>query len=137
MKPITGSCLCGQIAFAVSGAPLRFLYCHCRSCQKGSGSIHNANLAYPLDSVTWTRGEDRIERFVDTSENPGYPRWFCRTCGAPVPKLSRSRQFWVVPSGSLDADPGFRPQANIYWAEHAPWYISPDAIAKHEGPPTV
>ena len=124
MKPITGSCLCGQVAFEVTGTPLKFLYCHCRSCQKSSGS------------VTWTQGEDLIEMFVDTKENPGFPRCFCRSCGSPVPKLSRNRQFWVVPSGLLDSDPGMRPQANIYWAEHAPWFVPADQITKNEGPLT-
>jgi len=133
MKLITGSCLCGKVAFEVTGVPFKFLYCHCRSCQKSTGSVHAANMAFPEDSVRWTRGEDLIERFVDTSENPGFPRWFCRSCGSPVPKLSRNRQFWVVPSGLLDSDPGMRPQANIYWAEHAPWYVSADQIAKNEG----
>jgi len=50
-----------------------------------------------------------------------------------MPKVSRTQQFWVVPSGSLDADPGMRPQANIFWAEHAPWLVSADQIAKNEG----
>ena len=118
----------------MTGSPLKFLYCHCRSCQKSSGSVHAANLAFPEGSVRWTRGEELIERFVDTVENPGFPRCFCRSCGAPVPKLSRNGQFWVVPSGSLDADPGMRPQASIYWAEHAPWYVSADQIATYEGP---
>jgi len=135
MKPITGSCLCGQVAFEVTAAPLKFLYCHCRSCQKSSGSVHAANLAFPAGSVRWTQGEDRIELFVDTKENPGFPRRFCRACGSPVPKLSRNGQFWVVPSGLLDSDPSLRPQANIYWAEHAPWYVSADHLVKHEGPP--
>jgi hypothetical protein len=134
MKPITGSCLCGKVAFEVTAAPLKFLYCHCRSCQKSTGSLHAANLAFPGGSVTWTQGEDHIEFFVDTKENPGFPRAFCRGCGSPVPKLSRNRQFWVVPSGLLDSDPGMRPQANIYWAEHAPWYVSADQLAQHEGP---
>jgi hypothetical protein len=133
MKPIPGSCLCGAVAFEVSGAPIRFIYCHCRSCQKSSGSVHAANLAFPKDSLKWTRGENFIELFVDTKENPGFPRCFCRSCGSPVPKLSRNRQLWVVPSGTLDADPGMRPQANIYWVEHAPWYVSADQIAKNEG----
>ena len=133
METITGSCLCGKVAFEVCGAPLKFLYCHCRSCQKGSGSLHNANIAFPQDSVRWTSGEELIERYVDSSENPGYPRWFCRTCGSPVPKLSRNQKFWVVPSGLLDSDPRIRPQANIYWAEHASWYVSADQLAKHEG----
>ena len=134
MKQITGSCLCGKVAFEIAGTPIRFSYCHCRSCQKSSGSIHAANLAFPLGSVRWTQGEDLIELFVDTKENPGFPRGFCRSCGAPVPKLSRNRQFWVIPSGLLDSDPGMRPQANIFWAEHAPWCVSVDQIAKNDGP---
>ena len=136
MNPIKGSCLCGEVSFEVAGTPTRFLYCHCRSCQKSSGSVHAANLAFPLDSIRWTTGKDLVETFVDSKENPGYPRCFCRKCGSPVPKLSRSRQFWVVPSGSLDSDPGTRPQTNIYWAEHAPWYVSPDLIPRNDGAPT-
>lgn len=131
MNAITGSCLCGQIGFAVTGAPLRFLYCHCRSCQKASGTLHNANLAFPKEALAWTRGEALIGRFVETVENPGYPRWFCRTCGSPVPKPSRNGEWWVVPSGALDADPGMRPQANIFWSEHAPWYVSGDQLPKY------
>src|ERR1051325_1170393 len=134
MNSITGSCLCGKITFEVNQPPLRFIFCHCRSCQKGSGTLHNANLAFPKGSVAWTRGEELIERYVDSTENPGYPRWFCRCCGSPVPKLSRNLKFWVVPSGSLDSDPGIRPQANIYWQEHAPWYTSAHELPKHDGP---
>jgi hypothetical protein len=133
MELITGSCLCGKVAFEISGTPVKFLYCHCSSCQKSTGSVHAANLAFPEDAVRWRLGEELIERFVDTSENPGFQRWFCRCCGSPVPKLSRNRQFWVVQSGLLNSDPGMRPQANIYWAEHAPWYVSADQIAKNEG----
>jgi hypothetical protein len=133
MNPITGTCLCGEVAFEVTERPIRFIYCHCRSCQKSTGSVHAANLAFPPGSLRWTHGEDLIELFVETRENPGFPRRFCKRCGAPVPKLSRNRQFWVVPSGSLDSDPGMMPQANIYWAEHAPWYVSADNLPKNEG----
>jgi hypothetical protein len=133
MNTLKGSCLCGKVAFEVRGKPLLFLYCHCRSCQKSSGSVHVANLAFPLDSVSWTRGEDLIERFVDKSENPGFTRRFCKNCGSVVPKMSRSNEFWVVPSGLLDSDPGMRPQANIYWSEHAPWCVAVNQIPKCEG----
>ena len=132
MNIVTGSCLCGGVAFELSGAPLLFLYCHCQSCRRASGSMHNANLAFPESSLAWTRGENFIERFVDTAENVGYQRWFCRTCGSPVPKPSRNRKFWVVPSGTLDVDPGLRPQANIYWAERAPWYVPGGDLPHHD-----
>ena len=133
MKTLMGSCLCGSVAFKVSGEPFIFLYCHCRSCQKSSGSVHVANLGFPLDSVSWTRGEDLIGRFVDANDNPGFTRCFCRNCGAPLPKLSRNQKFWVVPSGLLDSDPEMRPQGNIFWAEHAPWYVPVEQIPTFEG----
>ena len=136
MDPLEGSCLCGRVAFEVTGTPLKFLYCHCHSCQKSSGSVHAANIAFPEGAVKWTRGEDHIELFVDTKENPGFPRRFCRSCGSPVPKLSRNGKFWVVPSGLLDSEPGMTPQANIYWSEHARWYVPPDQIPKYGGPLT-
>lgn len=130
---ITGSCLCGKVTFEVTGAPLKFLYCHCRSCRKSSGSVHAANLAFPGGTLRWIQGEELVQLFVDTGENPGFPRAFCRHCGSPVPKRSRNGQFWVVPSGCLDVDPGLRPQANIYWAEHAAWLVSPHDLTRHEG----
>lgn len=133
MKPISGSCLCGKVAFEITGYPIRFLYCHCRSCQKSTGSLHAANLAFPEDSMKWLRGEDLIGRFVDTVENPGFPRWFCKCCGSPVPKVSRTGKFWVVPSGILDSEPDMRPQANIYWTERAPWLVPVDRLPKNEG----
>lgn len=132
-KPVTGSCLCGSVAYEVTGKAIRFLYCHCHSCQKSTGSVHNASLAYPLGAVSWTKGEDQIQKFIDSGENPGYTRCFCRNCGSPVSKLSRNQQFWVVPSGSLDSDPGERPQGNIFWAERAPWYVFADRIPANEG----
>jgi hypothetical protein len=51
-----------------------------------------------------------------------------------LPKLSRNQKFWVVPSGLLDFDPEMRPQANIFWAEHAPWYVPVEQIPQFEGP---
>lgn len=130
---ITGSCLCGKVAFEVTGAPVKFLYCHCRSCQKSTGSVHAANLAFAGGTVRWTHGEELVQLFVDTVDNPGFPRAFCRNCGSPVPKLSRNRQLWVVPSGSLNVDPVIRPQGNIYWAERAAWLLPVQALETHEG----
>lgn len=135
MTTIPGSCLCGRVAFEVSGRPLKFLYCHCRSCQKSTGSAHVSNLGYPLGALRWLRGEELIGEFTDTTDNVGFIRRFCRECGSVVPKQSRDKQLWVVPGGLLDGDPGVRPEANIFWAEHAPWYVSVDQIPTHDGRP--
>jgi hypothetical protein len=36
----SGGCLCGQIAYEVKAGPLRVIFCHCKFCQKTSGSAY-------------------------------------------------------------------------------------------------
>jgi hypothetical protein len=37
---------------------------------------------------------------------------------------------YVVQAGLLDGDPGIRPDAVIWWDEHAPWFKNLDALDK-------
>ncbi|MFN3455173.1 MAG: GFA family protein, partial [Pseudobdellovibrio sp.] len=39
-----GSCLCGQVEFKIQGVLESFFLCHCKYCQKDTGSAHSANL---------------------------------------------------------------------------------------------
>ncbi len=119
--------------FQVAKAPLSYLYCHCRSCRKTTGSVHAANIAFAKDALEWVQGEDLVQRYVDQTENPGYSRWFCKNCGSFVPCLTRKQDFWVVPSGLLDEDPGIRPSAQIFWEEHVPWGAAVESLPKHDG----
>ena len=41
----------------------------------------------------------------------------------------------VIPAGSLDDDPGSRPQAVIYWASRAPWFTDCSEMPKHDERP--
>ena len=43
-KSIPGSCLCGAVRFEIRGSLERFFLCHCRRCQKDTGTAHAANL---------------------------------------------------------------------------------------------
>jgi hypothetical protein len=62
---------------------------------------------------------------------------FCRRCGAKMPRLSPERGIAVVPMGSLDDDPGMRPQRHIYVGSKAPWHdITDDLPQDVEAPPS-
>ena len=130
MSTISASCLCGSVCFEVTLPPIRFQYCHCESCRKATSSSHAANLFFALDRFRWVTGESLVERFVDRAGNPGYMRWFCRKCGSAVPRLNRTKQYYVVPAGLLDADPIVKPERSVYWDDRAPWLINIDAIPK-------
>src|SRR5215218_7897914 len=134
-NPITGSCLCGNIAFAVKGPFSAFRYCHCSRCQKASGSAHAANLLVPSDQFEWRKGEDRIRRY-DMPQAERFSVWFCETCGTRVPHKIRTREDMLIPAGVLDQDPGMRPQNNIFWTSKAPWYTEPQEIPSFSAYPT-
>ena len=93
--PLEGSCLCGAVRFEAD-LPLRwFQYCHCTSCRKTTSSAHAAHLFFPPAQFRWVSGEETIQRFIDKEDNPGYKRFFCRTCGSSVPRLNRTEE-WMV-----------------------------------------
>src|SRR5690349_19372611 len=76
----TGGCLCGAVRFEVDGDPLFSSNCHCRECQRASGSGYMPLMGYPTSAVRVTGDVRYFERMADsgTSETEG----FCPVCGA-------------------------------------------------------
>lgn len=115
-----GGCLCGAVRFAAQGERLRFTHCHCGRCRKASGAGHTTHLILKPGHLAWHRGEDRLRRY----RLPGARRFataFCAECGSPLPRSVADPPMLVIPAGSLDTDPGLRPQAHIFWTSRAAW----------------
>ena len=119
-ESITGSCLCGSVQFEVAGPFLEFNYCYCGRCRKAGGGAHSAHLFIEPAQLTWISGESETAIFLHPMAD-GYPRRFCTRCGSAVPRLARDCKRMVVPAGTLDADPGCRPDKNLFWSLRAPW----------------
>lgn len=118
---VRGSCLCGGVTYVVESTPLRSYNCHCTRCRRARSAAHASNLFVPVDGLRFTRGEDQLRRYkVPDAER--FAQVFCTTCGSPMPSLNRVTGFAVVPMGSLDDDPGMRPQAHIFVGSKAPWF---------------
>lgn len=56
----TGSCRCGQVEFEVTAPPLMTMACHCRGCQRMTGSAYSLSAAIPAQGFRVTRGEPVI-----------------------------------------------------------------------------
>jgi hypothetical protein len=130
-----GSCLCGGVAYVIGGPPMRCWNCHCSRCRKARAAAHASNLFVKADDLRFTRGAELLVSY----KLPG-ARFFtqvcCHSCGSPVPHVDRERGLAVVPMGSLDDDPGMRPQRHIFAASKAPWYDIPDELPQDaEYPP--
>jgi hypothetical protein len=74
----TGSCFCGAVELAVTGAPVAMGYCHCDSCRQWSAGPVNAFTLCQPECVRITRGADKIGSYAKT---PRSERKWCKACG--------------------------------------------------------
>ncbi len=125
-----GGCLCGAVRFNVTGTPTGFDLCHCSRCREASGSAFLAELEFKGAEFEWVSGRSLIKTYEAPVRNtpPGYQRTFCTECGAPVPTVDRG--MIRVPAGTLDRDPGIRPQRHIFVDFKAPWFEIIDSIGQ-------
>jgi hypothetical protein len=132
-----GSCLCGAVAYVVEGEPRRCVNCHCSRCRKARSAAHASNLFTAADGVRFTHGEEERTIFK-LPEARFFSQAFCRACGSKVPRIDRDRGIAIVPMGSLDDDPGIRPQLHIFVGSKAPWYEIADDLPRYaESPPSA
>ena len=116
-----GSCLCGEVGYEITGAPVRMMNCHCSRCRLGRAAAHATNVFYKLDQFRWVRGASLVAEFK-VPDAQFHTVAFCSRCGGKLPRPSPQRGVVVVPAGSLDTDPGMRAQAHIFVADKAMWF---------------
>jgi hypothetical protein len=128
---VRGSCLCGGVAFEVTGKTGPIGQCHCSKCRKVSGTDGNAVCYARADALQWLRGESLIKTYLVPNGN-GWRSTFCGTCGSPVPHTDNSGKIYFVPAGLLDDDPGHRGYtAHIFVGSKAPWSVINDEAPKY------
>jgi hypothetical protein len=116
-----GGCLCGAIRYRAVGNPVAVSICHCKNCQKNSGSAFSVNAIFPKDTLTMTGTPVTFTDKGDTGA--GVVRVFCGTCGTPLESRSimSSVAHAVIKTGTLD-DPGsFVPDSEVYCKSALPW----------------
>jgi len=127
---LSGSCLCGSVAYELRGDARRFFHCHCERCRKASGAAHASNVILKLQEITWTAGENLTRRYK-VPEAERFETVFCNECGSPMPRVSPDGKFAVVPAGSLDHEPDVKPQARIFADSRAGWSCDGSELPTH------
>lgn len=118
-----GSCLCGGVAWELTGPLVWNGHCHCSRCRKAHGAAFATFAGGDARGFRWLRGEDLVTGYQSST---GGPRSFCSACGAVVPQLSFDGAMAFVPLGNSDDEPGLQPQGHIYVASKAPWFDLPE-----------
>jgi hypothetical protein len=125
---VSGGCFCGKIRFEMDPAVITYRYCFCSRCRKTRGTAHAANIFVVPDALRFISGEQEISRF--DLEGARFGNCFCPSCGSPVPRLTQGGKSWLVPAGSLDQDPGARPESAIFWDSRGDWMPNVNEMEK-------
>jgi hypothetical protein len=128
---ITGGCACGRVRYRALAAPLLMLKCHCRDCQRASGTGYAAIMAMQRDAVE-IAGELRFHR-TRGDDGSHVERGFCPSCGSPVAnRLERLPGMIGLIAGSLDDPTLFRPAFDSFIASAPHWDPLAPETAKHK-----
>jgi hypothetical protein len=122
--PLTGGCLCGGVRFEISEPLVSSGYCHCKRCQRRTGTAASASARVAPGSLRLVSGEELL-RSWDPPD--GFSKVFCSACGSALWSQSPDDPaIKAVRLGAFDGDPGIRPSDHAFVAYAAVWEPLPD-----------
>jgi len=127
---LTGGCACGALRYRLASRPMFVHCCHCRDCQRQTGSAFVLNALIETARVEKLAGETRSVAVPTDSGRP-HEIHRCPICETAVwshyggrPALS------FVRVGTLDEPSALPPDVHIYVRSKLPWIaLPPDAPA--------
>jgi hypothetical protein len=127
---LTGRCGCGAVRFEVTSPLHSASYCHCKRCQRRTGTAASANGRAEPGSFRIVGGEDRLRAWKPEG---GWEKWFCGECGSALFSRDPEDPLQVgLRLGTFDDDPGIRPSSHQFVAYAAPWEpINADGLPRH------
>ena len=133
MGKLDGHCLCGSISYTCDAEPLFTAICHCKNCQRQTGTSFSIVVGVPEDALKIegdtlgtiaTKGDDH-------PDEDSY-RIFCTACGSPI--LTRNplnEGVAILKAGTLDDATWLEPQVEVFGATAQPW------LPEHESRPRL
>ena len=132
--PVQGSCLCGEVAFALEEPLSSIELCHCAKCQKSYGAPFAATLYAKRAAFRWLRGEDSVATWDAPLEDapPAYRHSFCRRCGSALPLLWDELPVVEVPVAALDGSVDARPAYQMFACQRLDWIDDASGLRWYE-----
>ena len=126
---LTGSCLCGDIRFAIDGPVQQIAHCHCSMCRKFHGAAFASFAVTAPEHFHWRQGEGNVVHY--RSSGSGW-REFCPRCGSAAPACPEGGPFALIPLGNIAEDPVTRPSLHFFVGSKAPWHAIVDDLPRHD-----
>lgn len=129
---IEGGCLCARVRYRVDGPLFNADHCHCSMCRRQHGAAFATYAEFDAKDFAWTSGEELVKVFPP----PPAGGWcFCGECGSTLAGTEDGKVTSIT-LGTVEGDPGVRPELHIFVGSRAPWHeICDDLPQFDERPP--
>jgi hypothetical protein len=126
-EPLEGGCTCRAIRYRMTSAPLFVHCCHCRWCQRETGSAFVLNAMIEANRVVLLSGTPDV---VNTPSNSGKGQRIsrCPTCRIAVWSnyAGAGEAIRFVRVGTLDNPDRLPPDIHIFTSSKQPWVVLPE-----------
>jgi hypothetical protein len=125
---LSGGCACGQVRYRLQSAPMFVHCCHCKDCQRQTGTAFVLNALIETDRVEQSRGEVRLYGMPTDSGQP-HRVARCTACGTALWSHYGGREMLsFVRVGTLDEPAAVSPDVHIYTRSKLPWITLPPDV---------
>jgi hypothetical protein len=128
-----GGCTCGVIRYRLTRRPIIVHCCHCRWCQRETGTAFALNAVIETDSVELLSGNTEQ---IETPSNSGKGQKIVRCPSCHIAVWSHYAGAGSLMSfirvGTLDDPDALPPDVHIYTESKQPWVILPPEIPSFE-----
>lgn len=132
MKKLTGRCLCGKIAYEITGELGPIVNCHCNMCRRWHGSAYRTRCTVKSKDFKWLKGEELLSQYASSKNRT---KTFCKNCGSNLISIYQNDPEHIgLPIGALEQDPGenHRPVAHLLVKYKSPWHEITDDLPQYQ-----
>lgn len=124
-----GGCDCRKVRYRLESRPLFVHCCHCRWCQRETGSAFVLNALIEADRVTLLAAAPE-DVPTPSASGRGQRIARCPTCRIALWSVyfGAGPRFRFVRVGTLDDPDAFPPDIHIFTASKQPWVILPAGV---------
>jgi len=129
--PIEGGCLCGKVRYRIDGPLLGADNCHCSICRRQHGAAYASCADCRPEDFAWVSGAELV-KIYEVSAGDGW--CFCSECGSSLAG-TRNGEVTTITLGTVEGDPGVRPEFHIFVGSKAPWHTITDDLPQFDERP--
>jgi len=132
MQTFEGGCACGTVRYRLLSKPMFVHCCHCRDCQRQTGSAFVINALIETDRIALLSGAPQPAPVPTDSRRP-HDIWRCPNCQTALwSDYGRRPALRFVRVGTLDEAASLSPDVHIFTRSKLGWVGLPAHVPAFE-----